>query len=216
MITPLLPPPIRRAARRALQRGLAASALLLTAWNAQAALVTAGAPLTQLPGALVDPLASLGLAADQFLVPVQVQDAEALQQWQFSLQFDASVAAPVDGGGLFQSVYQADFGNGQVSEISSSGVLLDGLLEDVSGWFAPGVDGSGMLAYVLFQYLPGHQGQDPSTSVPGEPGTPGGDVPEPPTPALVLAALGVAAASWRGRPAVGRPARPFPTLTHKA
>ena len=193
---------------------VAAAALLLTAGAASAAVVSAGAPLTALPAGLVDPLSSLGLAADRFLVPVQVQDAQALDQWQFSLQFDASVAVPVDAGGLFQSVYQADFGEGSVSQITSSGVLLDGLLEDVSGWFAPGVSGNGLLAYVLFQYQPGHEGQDPSAQVPPE-STPGNPVPEPATLALVMAAL-AAAAVLRGRPPVQRTAHSFRTLTPKA
>lgn len=115
--------------------------------------------------------------------------AEPGARWRalpLSLPISCAVAPPADAGSLFQSVYAADFGGGTVSQITSSGLLLDGLLQGASGWFAPGVNGDGLLAYVLFQYQPGHEGQDPQATVPGEPAP----VPEPAS--LALAALAAA------------------------
>lgn len=143
---------LNRLLRGAARRSGLYCALLFAACGpgaAQASAVTAGPVLTVVPGALFDPLGTLSLTSSQFLVPVQVRSANALESWQFGLHFNAAVAAPTDVGGLFQSVYQADFGSGAISQITSSGLLLADTLEDVSGYFAPAVSGDGLLAYLL-------------------------------------------------------------------
>jgi hypothetical protein len=182
-----------------------------TTCAAQAALVTAGAGLTTVPNGLQDPLGSLSLSPEQFLVPVRIDGADNLQQWQFSLRFDADVATPVDGGGLYASVYQSDLG-GDISQITSSGFLFGGQLEDVSGYFAPSVTGNGVIAYVLFQYLSGQVGEDPAVRTGDDASPPASSLPEPSTLSLVgLAAL---LGAWRVQRSSG--ARPISRTTHES
>lgn len=191
--------PVVRSAplRNGLQCGLLFAACALPAAAARASVVTAGSPLTSVPGALVDPLGALSLTPSQFLVPVQVSSADGLDLWQFDLHFDSAVAAPTDVGGFYQSVYQADFGAGAISQITSSGFLLDGLLDDVSGYFAPAVSGDGPLAYVLFDHLPGQDGKDPGVFAGDVP--PLQAVPEPSTLNLLLLSAGLGALVVRSR-----------------
>ena len=120
-----------------------------------AGVITAGPVTSTVPATLVDPLGSLsgGLSSTQFLVPIIVTGAIDLQFWSFDLAFDSALVIPLDVGGLFQQVYQAEFDNGFITNIESSGFLLNGVLEGISG-SAPTVSGDGPLAYVLFQFLP--------------------------------------------------------------
>jgi hypothetical protein len=191
--------PIFRSAKLhiGLQCALLIAACAMTAATARASVVTTGPPLTSVPGALFDPLGSLSLTPSQFLVPVQVSGADGLDLWQFDLHFDPAVAAPTDVGGLYQSVYQADFGTGAISQITSSGFLFDGVLDDVSGYFAPAVSGGGPLAYVLFDYLPGQDGKDPGIYVGEAPPTQA--VPEPSALSLMLVTAGAGALVARSR-----------------
>ncbi len=134
----------------------------------QAAVITAGAPTTAVPAALSDPLTTLAdpLPASQFLLPIEIAGANSLQDWSFDLGFDETVATPLDVGGLYQSVYQAAFSAADptLSGITSSGLALPGLLEGIAG-FSWGASGDGTLTYVLFQYQPGQEGQDPGAVV---------------------------------------------------
>ena len=94
---------------------LMTAACVLACAPARAASVSAGSILVTVPSSLFDPLGSLALTPSQFLVPIDVRGADALVFWEFDLHFDAAVAAPADAGGLYQSVYQADFGAGAFS-----------------------------------------------------------------------------------------------------
>lgn len=147
-------------------RAMVASLLLLACGSVGAALISPGTPTNSVPGTLFDPLSTLAspLPADEFLLPVEITGANGLQDWSYDLLFDASVVSPLDVGGLYQSVYQAEFSAADptVSNITSSG--FPGSLDGIAG-FSSGVSGNGLLNFVLFQYLPGQQTNDPGFSV---------------------------------------------------
>lgn len=145
--------------KRIVSRAAALAALCLSMLApAGAAVLTLGAPTAMTPTALVDPLGSLppSLDAGLYLLPVEVLGASGLQTFGFGIEFDSAVVAPHDAGGLYQSVYAALFSLSDPvsSEITSAGFQLPGLLDGVTG-FAPGVDGDGVLAFVLFELAPG-------------------------------------------------------------
>jgi hypothetical protein len=176
------------------------AAVLAFASPVHAALITAGTPTTHVPAGLADPLAKLAdpLPAGRFLLPIEVTGAVGLEDWQFDLAFDATVVAPLDVGGLYQSAYQAAFSASDptLSDITSSGLALPGRLEGIAGFFSSRVSGDGTLTYVLFQYQPGQEGQDPRAVVdpPPEP------LPEPSSMGLLGAALLALGATRRRRP----------------
>lgn len=173
--------------RRSLRAWTAAA--LVVAGTAQAAPITAGTPITQVPAALSDPLATLAdpLPAGQWLLPIEIAGASGLQDWRFDLGFDDGVVTLLDVGGLFQSVYQATFGSDHptLSDITSGGLALPGRLQGVAG-FSWGASGDGTLAYVLFAYQPGQDGRDPGFSVDDPSAQP---VPEPGAPGLLAMAV---------------------------
>ncbi len=164
--------------------------LLGVSGPAAAAVISAGTPITTVPPALFDPLGFLTspLPIDQFLLPIEITGANNLQDWSFNLAFHDSVVAPKDIGGLFQSVYQAEFNAADttLSNITSSGLLLPDLLFGIAG-FSSGVSGDGLLAFVLFEFLPGQATNDPGFSIEGA--VIGGEVPEPGSLALFAATL---------------------------
>lgn len=82
--------------------------------------------------------------------------------------------------------------------------MLDGVLDEVSGYFAPAVDGDGPLAYVLFAYLPGQGGKDPGVGTGSVP--PSQVLPEPSAPQMMLAAAGLGALAIRRRDRLVTPA----------
>ncbi|KQP23541.1 hypothetical protein ASF43_06750 [Pseudorhodoferax sp. Leaf267] len=150
--------------------------------GAHALVISAGSPLTVVPGYVP---ATLG--AGQFLLPIQVSGAVDLQAWSFDLGFDPAVVLPSDLGGFYQGVYAAQFSAAQpaLSSIVSGGVLVrDGLLETVAG-FSEGISGDGLLAFIGFEWLA--PGQDPGFEVGNVPQPQ--PIPEPATVALVSAAL---------------------------
>ena len=108
-----------------------------------------------------------------------------MQDWSFELNYTDGVVSPVDAGGLFQSVYQAEFNASDptLSNITSSGLLLPGSLLGIAG-FSSGVSGDGLLAFVLFQQLV--PGVDPGFSVSN---VVINQAPEPGTLALLASAL---------------------------
>lgn len=176
---------------RWLQRWAACATLVVgSILQAQAAVISTGPPGILVPPGLVDPLSSLaaGLPPGYFLVPVGFTAAAGLDSWTFDLAFDPTVAAPADLGGLYQGAYQAQSG-GTVSQIVSSGFVLPGLLDDVSGFFEQPQDGSNLLAFLLFAYSPGQEGADPGVRVVD--GTPPNGAPEPGSLLLAMLALGV-------------------------
>lgn len=169
--------------RRWLASAGCAAALLGPATHCAAIVVSAADPTTAVPAEV-----PVALAADQFLLPIAATGAAGLQSWSFSLGFDASVVQQVDLGGWYFGVYAASFSTATpvLSSITSSGFLLDGLLDGVAG-FSGGVTGDGLLAYIGFAYQPGREGADPGFTVGGV--TVAQPVPEPGSLALVLAGL---------------------------
>lgn len=181
-----------------------AAVTILASAPAGAVALGVGAPLGSVPTSLSDPLGSLGagLQPDQFLLPIQVAGAADLQDWTFDLGFDATVVTLLDIGGLTQWVYAAafDVADPTVSDITSGGLALAGAVQGVAG-FSHGVSGNGLLAFILFQYLPGQQGLDPRFELGGPTGVP---LPEPAAWQLVVMAglLGAFLRNtrWRARP----------------
>jgi len=169
--------------------GFGLLALVATPWAGAG--VTPGTPTTTVPSSLVDPLGNLSpLSPGQFLLPIEITGAIGLQDWSFDLNFNDTVVSPADVGGLFQSVYQAEFNAAYptASNITSSG-LVDLLnpsgLQGIAG-FSSGVSGDGLLAYVLFEFVPGQQDPFPEFSVSN---VTTAQAPEPGTLALLAGAL---------------------------
>ena len=183
-------------------RALVASLLLLVFGSVDAALISPGTPTTTVPSALFDPLSSLSspLPAGQFLLPIEISGANGLQDWSFDLLFDTSVVNPADDGGLYQSVYQAQFNatDPTLSNITSSGFFLTSL-DGIAG-FSSGASGDGLLAFILFEFLPNQQDNDPAFSVANATIQ---QAPEPETlPLMVCGMLLLGAALRRGRSAI--------------
>ena len=180
----------RAIAKRALLIALASGflALVVPPWAGAGILV--GTPTTTVPSSLFDPLNTLSssLPANEFLLPIEITGANGLQDWSFDLNFTDGVVSPLDVGGLYQSVYQAEFNASDptLSNITSSGLLLPGSLLGIAG-FSSGVSGDGLLAYVLFQQL--MPGVDPGFSISNAVTTQA--APEPGTLALLAGVLAV-------------------------
>jgi len=159
-------PMVRAAGKFALLVALANGFLALAFSPMTGAAILAGTPTTSVPSSLFDPLGTLSspLPANEFLLPIEITGAGGLQDWSFDLNFAAGIVAPLDVGGLFQSVYQARFSvsDPSLSNITSSGFPLGDSLLGIAG-FSSGVSGSGLLAYVLFERLVA--GVDPGFSV---------------------------------------------------
>jgi hypothetical protein len=169
----------------------ALAAAVFVSGAVHAAVIAPGAQTTNVPAALDDPLTPATLVdplpAGQFLLPIEISGASSLQNWSFDLTFDETVVEPLDVGGLYFSVYQAEFSGADptLSDITSSGLSLPGLLAGIAG-FSSGVSGDGLLAFVLFEYLPDQQTRDPNFGI-ENPSIP--QVPEPGTMLLLAAAL---------------------------
>ena len=177
----------RAMAKRALLVALASGFLALVASPWVGAGILPGTPTTSIPSSLSDPLSTLSspLPANEFLLPIEITGANRLQDWNFDLNFTDGVVSPVDAGGLFQSVYQAELNASDptLSDILSSGFLAPGSLQQIAG-FSSGVSGDGLLAYVLFQQL--MPGVDPGFSISN---VVINQAPEPGTLALLASAL---------------------------
>lgn len=164
--------------------------------------ISAGAALTTVPTYI-----TLTLAANQFLLPVEITDAAGLQTWQFDVTFDKTVVQEVDPGDGTSGIYGAEFASGDADSLSSilNGLPVNdqGLVDDVAGSYPflfDGVSGDGTLAYILFEYQPDQAGNDPNFGI--EDATTTQSVPEPAT--LALLAGGLAALSGlRRRPLRG-------------
>lgn len=156
----------RAIAKRALLFALASGFLALGAPPWAGAGILLGTPTTTVPSSLSEPLSTLSspLPNNEFLLPVEITGASGLQNWSFDVNFTAGVVIPVDAGGFFQSVYQAEFNvsDPTLSDILSGGLLVPGSLLGIAG-FSSGVSGDGLLAFVLFQQL--MPGVDPGFSI---------------------------------------------------
>src|SRR5262245_982151 len=133
-----------------------------------AGVISTGTTTTTVPADLDDAIGNLTspLPAGQFLLPIQITGANGLQDWGFDLGFDDSVVTPLDVGGLFQSVYAAHFNavNTTLSGITSSGFPGLDVLAGIAG-FSSGASGDGLLAFVLFEFLPGQSTNNPGFSI---------------------------------------------------
>jgi hypothetical protein len=166
---------------------VAALALLLSL-HARAAVISVGSfPET-------NPAPPITIPVDTFLVPVEISGASNLQLWQFDLLFDNSVVEIVDPLDGSSGIYGAEFIPGDAETLSFilGGFPLNalGLLDDVAGFYPSlidGVSGDGVLAYVLFRFLPGQETNNPAIRVAD--GGPSQTVPEPVTLVLLSAAL---------------------------
>jgi len=127
---------------------------------ASAALISVGTfPVT-------NPLPSITIPSGDFLVPIDVTGAAGLQTWQFDLNYDASVVEEVDPGDGSSGIYGAQFtpGDPTTNSFILAGFPLPGVVSGISGEYPDllnGVTGDGVLAYVLFQFLPGQENKNP-------------------------------------------------------
>jgi hypothetical protein len=136
------------------------------------------------------------LVPDTFLVPVVVSGAVGVQTFQFDLIFDNSVVEEVDPGDGSSGIYGAQFTAGNVSSMSFilGGFPFNafGVVDDVAGSYPSllndaGVSGDGVLAYILFAFLPGQENRSPDFAIQAG-STTSLPVPEPSTAALLAAA----------------------------
>jgi hypothetical protein len=137
------------------------------------------------------PAPSISIPSGTFLVPIEVTGADGLDTWVFDLTFDPAVVEVVDLGDGTSGLYGAEFTPGSATSMSFilGGFPFNsiGLVDDVAGAYPFSLDGQtghGVLAYILFRFHPGHENDDPTFTVPGNP-TP---VPEPGTLGLIAAA----------------------------
>ena len=188
-----------------------ASLVMLQPQRVEAAVISPGAPTTTVPSYLSDGSYLFGiivmLGLDQFLLPVDISGAAGLQSWQFDLSFDNTVVQEVDPFDGTSGIYGARFTPGDPNSLSFilGGFPFNGLglVDDVAGSYPSlpnGPSGNGTLAYILFEYLPGQQTNDPGFSVGNATVQ---QAPEPTTLALLaigLLAFGVrrkTALAWR-------------------
>jgi hypothetical protein len=149
-------------------------ATLATGWlailapvGAQADTISVGSfPLNPVPSYLPTP------APGEFYVPVEISGAVNLQNWQFSLQFDNTVVQEVDPLDGSAGIYGAEFIPGDVTSQSFilSGFPFNGmgLVDTVAGsypFLLNGPSGDGVLADILFEFLPGQEGKNPNFSI---------------------------------------------------
>ena len=189
--------------KHALLIALAIASLSLPAARVEAdPIISPGTPTTSVPTYLTDgsywfPTTVSPLSPDEFLLPVEISGAVKLQLWQFSLFFDNSVVQEVDTGDGSSGIYGAEFTLGDLSSLSFilSGFPFNflGEVDTVAGAYPSlltGPTGDGVLAFIVFEFLPGQENNNPNFSVPSESVTVVQGAPEPAT--LVLFASGLA------------------------
>ena len=155
----------------------------------------------------LSPAPVISIPAGTFLVPVQISGAVNLQNWQFDLVFDNSVVEEVDPLDGSAGIYGAEFtpGDPATSSFVLGGFPFNalGLVDDVAGSYPSLVDGpsgDGILAYILFRFLDGQEGNNPGFTIE--------DVPPPPVPlpsSLALLAAGAVTLSFARRRLRRRP-----------
>ena len=117
--------------------------------------------------------------------------------WSFDLLFDNTVVEEVDPGDGSAGIYGAEFTPGDPNSLSFilSGFPFNGFgeVDTVAGSYPlllSGPSGDGTLAFILFAFLPGQEGNDPNFRIANESIQQGAPVPEPAT--LMLFGSGLA------------------------
>jgi hypothetical protein len=181
-----------------------ASLIALTASQVQAdPSISIGTPITNdadVPAYLTDGSYLFGITVpplvppDDFLLPVGISGASKLQSWQFTLAFDNAVVQEVDPGDGSAGIYGAEFTAGELNSLSFilGGFPLNflGQVDTVAGAYPSlltGPSGDGVLAFILFEFLPGQEDNNPNFSIQGA--TVVQAAPEPATLVLVASAL---------------------------
>jgi hypothetical protein len=166
-----------------------------------AAIISPGTPTTTVPPELADgsylapPGITVTLGANQFLLPVVITGALNTPNFVFDLTYDSSVVQQVDPLDFLDTgIYGARFTPGNPNSLSFilSGFAFNflGLVDDVAGEYPSllnGITGDGVLAYILFETLPGQEGANPGFAI--ENAVAQIEAPEPNTLALFAAAL---------------------------
>jgi hypothetical protein len=142
----------------------------------------------------LNPSPAIAIPAGTFLVPVEISGAAGLQNWQFDLLFDNTVVQEVDPLDGSSGIYGAEFTPGDPNSLSFilGGFPFNalGLVDDVAGshpFLISGPSGDGVLAYILFGFVAGQEGNDPNFTI--DNAIVQQQVPEPGTFALLSAAL---------------------------
>jgi hypothetical protein len=152
---------------------------LLAPFGARAdPIISAGTPTTSVPTYLTDGSYLFGitiptpLGAGEFLLPVDITGATNLQSWQFDLLFNNAVVNEVDPGDGTGGIYGAEFNPPDLNSLSFilSGFPLNGIgqVQTVAGDYPSlltGPSGDGALAFILFQFLPGQENNNPDFSI---------------------------------------------------
>ncbi len=141
--------------------------------------------VTNAPDTKADPIISVGSfpvspppaylpppPAGTFFVPVDISGAADLQNWQFDLFFDNMVVNEVDPGDGSSGIYGAQFTPGNPDSMSFilSGFPFNGLglIDTVAGEYPSlltGPSGGGTLAFILFEFLPGQEMNNPNFNI---------------------------------------------------
>jgi hypothetical protein len=161
---------------------LSLCALLLLSTYTQAAVISVG------PFPESSPAPAISTPPNTFLVPVDVSGAASLQTFQFDLLFNPTVVQVFDPFDGSSGIYGAEFvpGDTNTQSFILGGFPLNalGLVDDVAGSYPSlldGVTGDGTLAYILFEFLPGQEANNPGFTVanPSVTELPTQQVPEP-------------------------------------
>ena len=188
-----------------------ASLVPLASPRVEATVISPGTPTTTVPTYLADGSYLFGitvtLGPDQFLLPVEIAGATRLQNWQFDLLFNNTVVNEVDPLDGTAGIYGAQFTSGDPTSLS---FILGGFPFNVLGRvdavagsypsFPTGPSGNGTLAFVLFEFLPEQQNNNPKFRIENPVVEQG--VPEPGTLVLLaggLMLLGTVRVNRRGR-----------------
>jgi hypothetical protein len=137
--------------------------------GAQADTISVGSfPLNLVPSYLPTP------PSGTFYVPVEISGAVSLQNWQFSLTFDNTVVQEVDPLDGRSGIYGAEFTpgdpNSQSFILSGFPFNIFGVVDTVAGSYPSllnGPSGDGVLADILFEFLPGQENNNPHFSITG-------------------------------------------------
>lgn len=157
-------------------------------------------PVTPPPSYLPTP------PAGTLLVPIDITGASNLQNWQFDLLFNNTVVQEVDPGDGSSGIYGAEFTPGDPNSMSFilAGFPLNflGEVSGVAGAYPSlpnGPSGDGVLAFILFDFVSGQEGNNPDFSIQNA-GTQELQVPEPGAlPLLVCMLVLFAGQVWLGR-----------------